>query len=87
MWKGNAVPAPVVAAVLGAFLSCAGLTLGAEAPKDDEPYAPHTQTLIFYLTGADGQKDVDAISGAISNREARGIEYDCRDREVNMIQL
>jgi hypothetical protein len=55
-----------VAAVVGVFLFCAGLSLGADAPKGDEPYAPHTPTLIFYLTGADGQKDVDAISGAIS---------------------
>ena len=33
---------------------------------NDEPYAPHTPTLIFYLTGADGAKDSDAIRAAIS---------------------
>jgi copper chaperone CopZ len=55
-----------VVAIVGSLLLCAALSRAADAAKDDEPYAPHTPTLIFYLTGADGQKDVDAISGAIS---------------------
>jgi hypothetical protein len=59
-------------AALGAILFCAVLSWAADTPGD-EPYAPHTPTLIFYLTGADGQKDMDAISAAISRLKSASV--------------
>ena len=52
------------------WLASAWLTLAIPAPaaaaeSTDVPYQPHTPTLIYYLTGADGQKDIDAIHAAV----------------------
>jgi hypothetical protein len=63
---------------MSAKISCVGVVCGllvllacrlspaADSPPNDEPYAPHTPTLIFYLTGADSAKDSDAIRSTIS---------------------
>jgi len=37
----------------------------ADADKDDGPHAPHTPTLIFYLSGASSQQDAAAIRAAV----------------------
>ena len=37
----------------------------AEAAKDDEAYAPHTPTLIFYLSEMTKQEDADAIQASL----------------------
>jgi copper chaperone CopZ len=39
--------------------------LAADEETSDQPYKPHTPTLIFYLSGADGQKDMDAIRASV----------------------
>jgi hypothetical protein len=33
--------------------------------KADEPHQPHTPTLIFYLSGAENQKDIDVIRASV----------------------
>lgn len=45
-----------------------GVALGlraAEPDKDTAPYAPHTPTLIYYLSGAESPKDAEAIIAAV----------------------
>src|SRR5437868_9716718 len=46
-------------AAIFSFWATAGWA--ATTDEADEPHQPHTPTLIFYLSGAHGQKDVDAI--------------------------
>jgi copper chaperone CopZ len=36
-----------------------------DVEKADEPHQPHTPTLIFYLSGAENQKDIDAIRASV----------------------
>ncbi|MBI3881351.1 MAG: heavy-metal-associated domain-containing protein [Verrucomicrobia bacterium] len=52
-------------AILGALVGVC-VSRAADAAKDDDVYAPHTPTLIFYLTGVTGQPDADAISNSVA---------------------
>jgi copper chaperone CopZ len=53
-------------AFLLAAACCASLvSRAAEAEKDADAYAPHTPTLIFYLSGADSPKDTDTIRSSV----------------------
>jgi copper chaperone CopZ len=49
---------------LPALLLLSLSAVAADAPKNDEAYAPHTPTLIFYLSGLASQKEAEAISAS-----------------------
>ena len=57
-------PLPFLIMLSVLALACA--SRAAEAAKDDDAYAPHTPTLIFYLSEITAQKDADAITAAVS---------------------
>ena len=40
-------------------------TSAADAAKDDDAYAPHTPTLIFYLSEMTSQQDADAVQASL----------------------
>jgi copper chaperone CopZ len=47
------------------FLSIGRTVLAADVEKADEVRQPHTPALIFYLSGAENQKDADAIRASV----------------------
>jgi len=47
--------------------------LGAAAPGDDQPDAPHTPTLSFYLSAADSASDVKAIQSCIQKLKSASV--------------
>jgi len=42
----------------------------ADAPSDNEPHQPHTPTLIFYISAATGQNDLNVIRYAIKQLQS-----------------
>jgi copper chaperone CopZ len=57
------------------FLSMGRTVLAADAADNDEARQPHTPTLIFYLSGAENQNDVDAIRASVQKlKSAAAIE-------------
>lgn len=57
----NVTVAKIVTLFLLAFLWAPRLLSAADADSTDQSYKPHTPTLIFYMTGAGGATDTDAI--------------------------
>jgi len=57
--------APVAALCASLFVLMAVTDRAADVAAENEPHQPHTPTLIFYLSGADGQKDTDAIRSSV----------------------
>jgi hypothetical protein len=43
------------------------------AADSDEPYAPHTPTLIFYLSGATGPRDSDSIHASVQKLKSASV--------------
>jgi copper chaperone CopZ len=69
----------VLRAIFGTALVLAllGNVRAADTDKGDEIRQPHTPTLVFYLSGADGLKDADALRASIEKLPGASV------REVN----
>jgi len=63
--------------LLFSFISAHAQTNGTQAP--DEIRQPHTPTLIFYLSGANGQPDVDSLRAAVQKLKSATV----RDLNTN----
>ena len=60
---------------------------GADVQKADEPYAPHTPTLIFYLAGVDATKDDEAIRASIAKLKSASTVEINKDRSYARIRF
>ena len=56
---------PIVILCMSLFSLIIRTTPADDMEKADEPHQPHTPTLIFYLSGAENQKDADAIRTSV----------------------
>ncbi len=59
-------------AVSAGVLLAACLSRAADAAKDDDAYRPHTPTLIYQLTQAEGAADADAIRASVQKLASVG---------------
>ncbi len=59
MKHGLRCATPLLALVIASF------AFAAEDSHDDEAYRPHTPTLVYYVSGLNGQKDADMILAAV----------------------
>jgi len=76
--SGHVGSVAVFFASLLLFLALAAAA--ADGPNEDQPYAPHTPTLIFYLSNADSSKDVDAIRASIQKlKSASAVEVNVEE--------
>ena len=60
-------------AILVAGLLAMAMNIRADVAKDAEPYAPHTPTLIFYLTGASSARDAEAIQVGVQKLKSASV--------------
>ena len=63
----------VVAVLTSLFLIGAGNAPANGVAKEPEPNQPHTPTLVFYLTGAKGPPDADAIGASVKKLASAGV--------------